>query len=183
MHFIEKELVIEVCCRRVVTAERRVFHDVFTPFFESVHAKDDLIGDRFFKISVFNAVARISEGNTTGIGAKLLDGLAKGEEVARRLGHFLTVQEKVAVGADRARPMFGRKEDKVDIEEEGQMIGDQIFARRIHVERVPIREFVFHHIEIGFRDLRGGENVFVKGFAAKDIVPHFIGHLARFDWE
>ena len=74
---------------------------------------------------------------------KKVRGTFQCEEIASGFRHLLIVQEKVSVGSNATRPMLARKDCGVVVEEEGQVVLDQIFARNTEVHRVPSRVIGF----------------------------------------
>ncbi|KAL8699149.1 MAG: hypothetical protein Q9224_001542, partial [Gallowayella concinna] len=61
--------------------ERGVFEDVFAPFFQGVHAEDDLVGDGFFEVCVFDSVAGVRECDARSVRPVFSDGVVEGPSI------------------------------------------------------------------------------------------------------
>ena len=67
----------------------------------------------------------------------------------------------------------------MDVDAEGEMVGDEIFARRANVHRVEVGELGFEDVEFVLRDRRVGR----VRTAGEDVFEHLIRHLFVSDSE
>ena len=79
----------------------------------------------------------------------------------------------MTVCTHRSRPVLFGEKGGVDVDAEGEMVGDEIFAGRADVHRVEVGELGFEDVEFVLRDRRVGR----VRTAGEDVFEHLICHL------
>lgn len=85
----------------------------------------------------------------------------------------------MSVSTDAERPFSFGEKGGMDVDAEGEMVGDEILSRRSDVERIEVVILPLHHIYLLFRDCR----VCRPRLITINIIPDCICHLFRCDTE
>ena len=168
---------MSVQCREVSKKEKSLTH--FAPFDESSQSENSSVGSRFFKVGIFDRISSIGESDTSGIGTEFDERISEGERVSSRFRHLFSVQHQVTVCPHRTRPVVLGEESCVNVDTEGEMVGNEILARRTDIHRVEVGEFGFENVEFFLRD----GSVRRVRTVGEDVFEHFVGHLFSGDSE
>ncbi len=142
-----------------------------------MQTQDVGIGRLLLKVGILDAIARVGERESRGVRTEFLDRLAQAERVARRLGHLFAVEHEVAVGTHRARPVVLGEERRVHVHAEGEVVRDEVLARRAQIHRVKVAELATKHLGLGLGHARVGRERSI----AQDVVPHLVRQLVGLD--
>ena len=96
VHFVLKQVVPDGAFCGVVS-EIVVLQLSFNCIFDLEHCQYSSIGRGLIEICIINAIAGVSQRNSSGISTKFLNGLAQGQEIASGLAHLLPIEHQVPI--------------------------------------------------------------------------------------